>query len=179
VDLQDIHVHQRYYQISFYGPCIVVSMFMSSSSLQTNEVKSSPVLHRLSSHYSQLLHGIMAGGIRFLLGLTVHNNRFSSAGIQKRSCDERKLSTHTRTRAHTHTHIYISLCVCEREREREREREFMSKSCHLSCQMSWHSHESLWYQQQHVKCNLAMLATKMTHVPPKSPADWKRFLFNN
>jgi hypothetical protein len=27
VDLHNIHVHQRYYQISFYGPCIAVSMF--------------------------------------------------------------------------------------------------------------------------------------------------------
>jgi len=77
----------------FNGPCISVSMFVSSSSLQTNAVKSSLVLQRLSPHFSQLLHGNMSGGIHFLLGLTVHNNGFSSARIQKRTCDERKLST--------------------------------------------------------------------------------------
>jgi len=52
--------------IFFNGPCIFVSTFMSSSSLQTNAVKSSLVLQRLSPHFSQLLHGNMSGGIHFL-----------------------------------------------------------------------------------------------------------------
>jgi len=80
----------------FYGPYIFASMFMSSSSLQTNVVKSSLVVQRLSPHFSQMLHGNMSGGIHFLLGLTVHNNGFSSARIQKRTCDEMKLSTFIR-----------------------------------------------------------------------------------
>jgi hypothetical protein len=53
---------------------------------------SSLILQRLSPHFSQLFHGNMPGDIHFLWGLTVHNNRFSSARIQKKSCGERKLS---------------------------------------------------------------------------------------
>ena len=54
-------------QIFFFnGSCIFVSMFMSSSALHTNAVKSSLILHKLSQHFSQFLHGNMSSGIHFL-----------------------------------------------------------------------------------------------------------------